>query len=136
MFSCEKALIVTKATNNWLVESPIHFTCYVHKFHVKFIMTSFSSGQTATCCFWNFPCQMWSCSKNCRDYQSVSSAVQLCPTLCDLMDCSTPGLPVHHQLPEFTQTHVHWVSDVIQPSHPLSSSSLPIFNHSQHQGLF
>ena len=50
-------------------------------------------------------------------------------------DCSTPGLPVHHQLPEFTQTHVHWVSDVIQPSHSLSSPS-PIFNLSQHQGLF
>ena len=52
------------------------------------------------------------------------------------MDCSTPGLPVHHQLPEFTQTHVHWVNDVIQPSHALSSPSLPAFNPSQHQGLF
>ena len=52
------------------------------------------------------------------------------------MDCSTPGLPVHHQLPEFTQTHVHWVSDAIQPSHPLSSPSPPTFNLSQHQGLF
>ena len=52
------------------------------------------------------------------------------------MDCSTPGLPVHHQLPEFTQAHVHWVSDAIQPSHPLSSPSLPAFNLSQHQGLF
>ena len=51
------------------------------------------------------------------------------------MDCSTPGLPVPHQLPEFTQTHVHWVGDAIQPSHPLSSSS-PAFNLSQHQGLF
>ena len=52
------------------------------------------------------------------------------------MDCSTPGLPVHHQLLEFTQTHVHWVSDAIQPSHPLSSPSPPAFNLSQHQGLF
>ena len=52
------------------------------------------------------------------------------------MDCSTPGLPVHHQLPQFTQTHVHWVSDAIQPSHPLSSPSPPTFNLSQHQGLF
>ena len=51
------------------------------------------------------------------------------------MDCSTPGLPVHHQLPEFTQTHVHWVGDTIQPSHPLSSPSLPAFNLSQHLGL-
>ena len=56
--------------------------------------------------------------------------------LCDPMDCSTPGFPVHHQLPELTQTHVHWVSDAIQPSHPLSSPSIPTFNISQHQGLF
>ena len=53
--------------------------------------------------------------------------------LCDSMDCSTPGLPVHHQLPEFTQTHVHWVGDAIQPSHPLSSPSPPTFNLSHHQ---
>ena len=52
------------------------------------------------------------------------------------MDCSTPGLPVHHQLPELAQTHVHWVGDAIQPSHPLSSPSAPTFNLSQHQGLF
>ena len=65
-----------------------------------------------------------------------SSVTQLCPTVCDPMDCSTPGLPVHHQLPEFTQTHAHWVSDAIQPSHPLSSPSPPTFNLSQHQGLF
>ena len=64
-----------------------------------------------------------------------SSVAQSCPTLCDPMDCSMPGLPVHHQLPEFTQTHVHWVGDAIQPSHSLSSPS-PAFNHSQHQGLF
>ena len=56
--------------------------------------------------------------------------------LCDSMACSTPGLPVHHQLPEFTQTHVHWVGDAIQPSHPLSSPSLPPLNLYQHQGLF
>ena len=61
---------------------------------------------------------------------------QSCPTLCDPMDCSMPGLPVHHQHPEFTQTHVHWVSDAIQPSHPLSFPSPPALNLSQHQGLF
>ena len=66
----------------------------------------------------------------------VSSVTQSCPTLYDPVDCSTPGLPVHHQLLEFTQTHVHWVSDAIQPSHPLSSPSPPAFNLSQHQGLF
>ena len=65
-----------------------------------------------------------------------SSVAQLCPTLCDPMNRSTPGLPVHHQLPEFTQTHVHPVSDAIQPSHPLSSPSPPAPNPSQHQGLF
>ena len=62
-----------------------------------------------------------------------SSVAQSCPTLCDLMNCSTPGLCVHHRLPEFTQTHVHWVSDSIQPSHPLSSSSPSALNLSQHQ---
>ena len=65
-----------------------------------------------------------------------SSVTQSCPTLWDPMNCSMPGLPVHHQLLEFTQTHVHWVGDAIQPSHPLSSPSPPAFNLSQHQGLF
>ena len=65
-----------------------------------------------------------------------SSVAQPCPTLWDPMNHSTPGLPVHHQLPESTQTHVHWVSDAIQPSHPLSSPSPPAFNLSQHQSLF
>ena len=64
-----------------------------------------------------------------------SSVTQSCPTLYDPMDCSTPGLPVHHQLLEFTQSHVHWISDTIQPSHPLSSPSPPALNLSQHQGL-
>ena len=65
-----------------------------------------------------------------------SSVAQSCLTLCDPMNCNTPGLPVHHQLPEFTQTHVHRVGDAIQPSHPLSSPSPPASNPSQHQGLF
>ena len=64
-----------------------------------------------------------------------SSVAQFCPTLYDPMNCSTPGLPVHHQLAEFTQTHVHQVGDAIQPSHPLSSPSPPAPNPSQHQGL-
>ena len=71
--------------------------------------------------------------KACYQFSSVA---QLCPTLCDPMNCSTPGLPVHHLLPEFTQTHVHLVSDAIQPSHPLSSPSPPALSLSQHQGLF
>ena len=65
-----------------------------------------------------------------------SSVAQSCPTLCDPMNLSTPGLPVHHQLPELTQTHVHRVSDAIQPCHPLSSPSPPAPNPSQHQSLF
>ena len=64
------------------------------------------------------------------------SVTQSCPTPCNPMNRSMPGLPVHHQLPEFTQTHVHQVSDAIQPSHPLLSPSPPTFNLSQHQGLF
>ena len=66
----------------------------------------------------------------------LSSVAQLCPTLCNPMNHSTPGLPVHHQLLEFTQTHVHRVGDAIQPSHPLSSPSPPAPNPSQHQGIF
>ena len=70
-------------------------------------------------------------------YTCVSSgSVTQCPTLCAPMDCSMPGLPVHHQLPEFTQIHVHRVGDAIQPSHPLSPPSPPAPNPSQHQGLF
>ena len=65
-----------------------------------------------------------------------SSVAHSCPTLCDPMNRSMPGLPVHHHLLEFTQTHVHWVSDAVQPSHLLSSPSLPALNLSQHQGLF
>ena len=65
-----------------------------------------------------------------------SLVTQSCLTLCDPMNRSTPGLPVHHQLPEFTQTHVHQVGDAIQPSHPLSSPSPPAPNPYQHQGLF
>ena len=65
-----------------------------------------------------------------------SSVSQSCPTLCDPMNLSMPGLPVHHQLLEFTQTYVHWVSDALQPSHPMLSPSPPAFNLSQHQCLF
>ena len=86
--------------------------------------------------------------KNTQNFQSVwsilystltiqfSSVAQSCTTLCDTMNCSTQDLPVHHQLLEFTQTHVHQVSDAIQPSHPLSSPSPPAPNSSQHQSLF
>ena len=66
----------------------------------------------------------------------LSLVARSCPTLCDAMDYSTPGFPIHHQHPEFAQTHVHQVTDAIQPSYPLSAPSPPAFNLSQHQGLF
>ena len=74
-------------------------------------------------------------SKMIHDNVQFSSVAQSCPTLCDPMNCSTPGLPVHHHLLEFTQIHVHRVSDAIQPSHPLSSPSPPAPNPSQHQSF-
>ena len=69
-------------------------------------------------------------------HTQFSSVAQSCPTLCDPMNCSTPGLPVQHQLPEFTQTHGHQVGDAIHPSHPLLSPSSLALSPSQHQGLF
>ena len=79
-----------------------------------------------------FGCESWIVKKAVQ----FSSFAQSCPTLCDPMNHSMPGLPVHHQIPEFTQTHVHRVSDAIQPSHPLSSPSPPAPNPSKHQSLF
>ena len=74
---------------------------------------------------------------NSHIFPQFSSVIQLYLTICNPMDCNTPGFPVHHQLPELAQTHVHRVGDAIQPSHPLSSPSPPpAFNLSQHQGLF
>ena len=81
----------------------------------------------------NYSCQDYAEEEGSVQFSSVS---QSCPTFCDPMNCSTPGLPVHHQLPEFTQTHVHRLGDAIQPSHPLSSPSLPAPNPSQHPSLF
>ena len=100
---------------------------------------------------WNIKEQQNICSKKFSSKYSLATVVNLahvykflvlqfsCSVMSDSlrpMDCSTPGLPVHRQLPEFTQTHVHWVGDAIQPSHSLSSPSPPAFNLSQHQGLF
>ena len=93
--------------------------------------------------FYTSMCTMWKvidlytndiCPFNVSD--QIRSVAQSCPSLCDPMNHSTPGLPVHHQLPEFTQTHIHRVSDTIQSSHPLSSPSPPAPNPSQHQRLF
>ena len=78
---------------------------------------------------------VWMWELDYKESYQFSSVAQSCQTLCHRMNCSTPGLSVHHQLLEFTQTHFHWVGDAIQPSHPLSSPS-PALNLSQHQGLF
>ena len=97
-----------------------------------------------------YTCKIYLCFLNCQylvhyiklliyfKFSTVqfSSFGQLCLTLCDPMNCSTLGLPVHHQLLEPTQTHVHWVGDAIQPTHPLSSPSPPALKLSQHQGLY
>ena len=91
------------------------------------------------CCKEQYCIRTWNVrSMNQGKFSSVqfSSVTQSCPTLCDPMNRSTAGLPVHYQLPEFTQTHIHRVSDAIQPSHPLSSLSPPAPNPSQHQSLF
>ena len=88
--------------------------CYMN--HIKYFFTLLYSRD------WHNTVNQWS--------------AQLCPTLCDPMGCSPPCLPAHHRLPELTQTHVHWVSDTIQWSHPLLSPSPPTFNLSQHQSLF
>ena len=90
--------------------------------------------------FWGSYAMLWRCPRSLlelsNDMELIRSVAQSCPTLCDPMNRSTPGLPVQHQLPEFTETHVHRVSDVIQPSHPLSCPSPLAPNPSQHQSLF
>ena len=112
----------------WIVSSTLKFTCWRLNFQFlkKWPYLEIGSLQRLLVKIRSD----WSSSVQ------FSSVAQLCPTLFDPMNHSRPGLPVHHQLPEFTQTHVHWVGDVIQPSHPLLSSSPPAFNLSQHQGLF
>ena len=87
-------------------------------------------------CWKRFRFNPWSGNKDLTCPVQFSSVAQLCPTLCDPMNYSMPGLPVHHHLPELTQTHVYRLSDAIQQSHPLPSPSPPAFNLSQHQGLF
>ena len=104
--------------NSVLFPLPVHLDAYIKTKHLGFHSRSVVKNQPA-----NAEVQF-------------SSLTQFCLTLCNPIDCRTPGLPVHHQLPEFTQTHVHQVSDAIQPSHPLLSLSPLAFNLSRHQGLF
>ena len=92
-------------------------------------------NQRHRCGKWTLSVLKPGCASVNMDFSSVQSSCSVVSTLCDPMDCSTLGFPVHHRLLEFTQTHFHGVGDAIQPSHPLSSPSLPAFNLSQHQGL-
>ena len=93
------------------------------------------SGSTHLCSFYLY-CVVCASDNQFVSIPLLSSVAQSCSSLCDPMDCSTPGLPVHHQLPELAQTHIHQVGDAIQPPHPLSSPSPPALSLSQHQGLF
>ena len=103
---------------------------------IDFVWEGTCRGHLESCWYLIFFSCLGQRLNRCLTSVQFSSVTQSCLTLCDPMNCSTPGLLVHHQLPECTQTHVHWVSDGIQPSHPLSSPSPPAPNPSQHQGLF
>ena len=117
---------------------------------LNFLKTKISLGNLASSCkmilefIWAISSLENSQCQNCIVFQlkfnwnlgSVQFSHSVSPTLCDPMDCSMPGLTVHHQLPEFTQINVHWVGEASLPSHPLSSPSPPAPNPSQHQGLF
>ena len=109
-------------------------------FIVQFSHPYMTTGETIALTRWTFvdkvTSQLFNMLFSCLGSVQFSSVTQSCPTLCDPMNHSTPGLPVHHQLLGFTQNHIHRVSDAIQPYHPLSSPSPPALNPSQHQGLF
>ena len=108
---------------------------------VSTIMWSEMNWKSFSCVWFSTTCSLSGSSVHgilqarIMEWVQCSSVAQVCPTLCDPMDHSTPGLPVHHKLPESTQTHAHQVGDAIQPSHPLLSPSPPAPNPSQHQGL-
>ena len=109
---------------------------YIPWLHVSSLCVCRKSHNCSDCCTLNFWPQIPGTELTLPDNPTISSVAQSCPTLCDPMYRSTPGLPVHHQLPEFILTHVYRVGDAIQPSHPLSSPSPPAPDPSQHQGLF
>ena len=119
----------------WSIGSRAHDLPYlwctglVAPHHVGF---SWTRDQTHVPCIGRWILKHW----NTSEVLSFSSVTQSCPALWEPMDCSMPGFLVHHLLPEFSQTHIHWMGDAIQPSHPLSSPSPPTFNLSQLQGLF
>ena len=122
---------------NWKKNNSV-YCCNVTAIHyMKMSSKNRVSGNKGTALACQLSWSGWRLENNFQTWDRTFSSIQSCLTLCDRMDCSMPGLPIHHQLPEFTQTHVHWVGgDAIQPSYPLSSPYLPAFNLSQHQGLF
>ena len=118
-----------KAAVHGVAEGRTRLSDFNFTFHFHFSLSCIGvgNGNPLQCsCLENQPC----------DSVQFSSVAQSCLTLCNPMNRSTPGLPVHHQPPEFTQTHIHRVGDAIQPSHPLSSPSPPAPSPSQHQSLF
>ena len=144
--------VVTYGCESWTIKKAEHrridafeLWCWIRLLRVPWtarrsnqsILKEISPGIWREWCWsWNSSTLSTSCEELTHSSVQFSSVTQSCPALCDLMNRSMPGLPVHHQLPEFTQTHVHRVVDAIQPSHPLSSPSPPAPNLSQHQGLF
>ena len=118
---------------SWFLWAPVHHACWVSAQGLR-LKSGCPQGYVP---FW----RLWGAAFSSfiqivgRIHFPISSFAQSCPILCDPMDCSIPGFPVPQQLPELAQTHVHQVSDAVQPSHPLSSPS-PAFSLCQHQGLF
>ena len=110
---------LSKDSRKSIVQITSWFVTKIHLLQLFDLIWLITSSSSLSACFCMF-----------------STVTQSCLTLCDPMDCSTPGFSVHHQFLELAQTHVHWVGDAIQPYHPLSSPSPPAFNLSQHQGLF
>ena len=117
------------------IQQESYWLCHFGSRKISFLSLTYYSGFLIS--VWtNFPHQQWNTMSLGKISIQFNSVAQLHQTLWDPMDCSTPGLPVHHQFPDPTQTHVHRIGEAIQPSHPLLSPSLPTFNLSQHQGLF
>ena len=138
-FSCHSLLLSHSNQVDGLIALKGHHGPYLYPYsHLHLSFPGSSAGKETACNAGNSGSISGLGSSPGEGIGSVqfSSVAQSCLTLCDPMDCSTPGLPAHHQVPEFTQTHVHLVSDAIQPSHHLLSPSPPALNLSQHQGLF
>ena len=127
MSSCVSKCFIKFYCNSWFTKTHLEVVCF---FLIELLIINYRTSIKGRYLrmIWNR--KLWHLSVQ------FSSVAQSCPTICDPMNHSTPGLPVHHQLPEFTQTHVQWVGDAIQPSHPMSSSSPPALNLCQHQSLF